>query len=156
MSGLRAYTTGENLNSSMVMGLKDFTLFNDIDIPSYPTAGGMLLRVIHELYKTQGQVVVLIDDYDKPILDNMTDLGSANDMREILRSFYTTLKSCDQYLRFVMLTGISRFSKMGVFSAMNNLNDISQMNVTVNTQQELEDCFDDRITDVAERLKCVR
>ena len=147
MSGLRAYTTGEELNSSIVMGLEDFTLFNDIDVPSDPTAGGMLLRVIHKLYKTQGQVVVLIDEYDKPILDNLT-------------KFYTTLKSCDKYLRFVMLTGISRFSKVGVFSAMNNLNDISSDerygDIVGYTQQELEDCFDDGITDVAERLKFSR
>ena len=66
MSGLRAYTTS-------VMGLEDFTLLNDLYVPTNTTSGGMLLRVIHKLYKTQGQVVVLIDKYDKPILDNLTD-----------------------------------------------------------------------------------
>ena len=155
MSGLRAYTTGEDLNSAIVMGLEDFILFNDLDIPSDPTAGGMLLRVIHKLYKTQGQVVVLIDEYDKPILDNLTDLGRANEMREVLRSFYTTLKSCDKYLRFVMLTGISKFSKVGVFSAMNNLLDISMIDeyggIVGYTQLELEYYFADWLNIIAER-----
>lgn len=50
----------------------------------------------------------------------------ANEMRKVLRSFYTVLKSCDEYLRFMFITGTLRFCKMGVFSAMNNLEDISQ------------------------------
>ena len=54
---------------------------------------------------------MLIDEYDKPILDNLEDLDKTKEMREVLRSFYVILKSCDEYLRFVMLTGISKFSK---------------------------------------------
>ncbi len=109
------------------------------------TLNGMFIDLLVEIYKTQGQAVVLINEYDKPILDNLTDLARANEMREVLRSFYTTLKSCDKYLRFVMLTGISKFSKMGVFSAMNNLLDISMMtkygDMVGYTQEELEDKF---------------
>ena len=70
-------------------------------------------------------MVVLIDEYDKPILDNLNDLSLADEMRKVLRSFYGVLKSCDEYLRFTFITGISKFSKMGVFSALNNLEDIS-------------------------------
>ena len=67
------------------------------------TAGRMLLRTIYRLYKQHGYAVILINEYDKPILDNLSD----------------------EYLHFVLITGISKFSKMGVFSAMNNLEDIS-------------------------------
>ena len=147
MSGLRAYSSGEELNLVIVKGLEDFNLLNDIDVPVEQTAGGMLLRTIHTLYKQRGAVVVLVDEYDKPILDNLPNLKRANEMREVLRSFYTVLKSCDEFLRFVFITGISKFSKMGVFSAMNNLEDISMDrqygDIAGYTQTELECCFDD-------------
>ena len=64
MSGLRAYSSGEELNLSIVKGLEDFNLLNDINISLEGTAGGMLLRTIHKLYKQRGAVVVLIDEYD--------------------------------------------------------------------------------------------
>lgn len=120
----------------------------------------MLEELIEELCNRYEQVIVLIDEYDKPILDNLTDFVKVNEIREVLRSFYTTLKSCDKYLRFVMLTGISKFSKMGVFSAMNNLNDISMDerygDLVGYTQQELEDCFGDILIEIASRLKLSR
>ena len=81
-------------------------------------------------------------------------------MREVLHSFYTTLKSCDEYLRFVMLMGISKFSKVGVFSAMNNLLDISMMenygDIAGYTQQELEYYFDGWLKFIAEQEKFCR
>ncbi|MBQ3455638.1 MAG: AAA family ATPase, partial [Synergistaceae bacterium] len=147
MSGLRAYSSGEELNLAIVKGLEDFNLLNDRNISLEGTAGGMLLRTIHKLYKQRGAVVVLIDEYDKPILDNLSDVRKANEMQEVLRSFYTVLKSCDEYLRFVFITGISKFSKMGVFSAMNNLEDISMDkscgDIAGYTQSELEYYFAD-------------
>lgn len=71
------------------------------------------------------QVVILIDEYDKPLTDNLTNLAEAEKIRDVLRGFYTLIKSMDAYLRFVFITGISRFSKVGLFSAMNNLTDIT-------------------------------
>ena len=96
--------------------------------------------------KKQCRVVILIDEYDKPILDNITKLKKANEMREEIRSFYTMIKSCDDYLHFVFITGISKFSKSGVFSAMNNLVDnISMLKrcgyIVGYTQNELEENF---------------
>ena len=76
---------------------------------------GALIDLIEETYAVNGHVVVLIDEYDKLILDNLSDLKKTDEIREVLRSFYTVLKSCDEYLRFVFITGISKFSKMGVF-----------------------------------------
>lgn len=71
------------------------------------------------------QVVVLIDEYDKPILDNIDNLPEAGRIRDTLKQFYTVLKSLDQYIRFVFITGISKFSKVGVFSGLNNLTDLT-------------------------------
>ncbi len=81
-------------------------------------------------------------------------------MREVLRSFYVTLKSCDKYLRFVMLTGISKFSKAGVFSALNNLEDISMDerygDIAGYTQSELENYFSGWIDNFSDRMKLTR
>jgi hypothetical protein len=72
-----------------------------------------------------GKVVVLIDEYDKPIIDNIENIDLAIELRKILKGFYTIIKACDEYIRFVLLTGVSKFSKAGVFSGFNNLKDIS-------------------------------
>ena len=120
------------------------------------TTGGVFQDILEALFKSYGPVVVLIDEYDKPILDNIGDLEAADAMRRVLRSFYTVLKSCDEYLRFVMLTGISKFSKAGVFSAMNNLQDISMNrqygDIVGYTQTELEENFRDWIAATAQDL----
>ncbi len=74
---------------------------------------------------TETTVVVLIDEYDKPILDALPDIAHSAIMRSELRSFYGVLKDADPYLRFVFLTGVSKFSKAGVFSGLNQLNDLT-------------------------------
>jgi hypothetical protein len=71
------------------------------------------------------KVVLLVDEYDKPILDNIEDTAVATAMREGLRDFYSVIKAADPYLRFVLLTGVSKFSKVSLFSGLNNLRDIS-------------------------------
>ena len=70
-------------------------------------------------------VVVLVDEYDKPILDNLDDPATAREMRDGLRNFYSVLKDADAHLKFVFLTGVSKFSKVSLFSGLNNLTDIT-------------------------------
>ncbi len=99
------------------------------------------------------QVVLLIDEYDKPILDNINDLPTAQAVRDTLKSFYTTVKSLDAYLRFVFITGISKFSRVGIFSGMNHLNDIT-MNSHFGTllgitDGEIRDYFGEHIAQIA-------
>ena len=129
--------------------LKDVAEDNKLLIEDERTCDELLRKIIRLLQKKYGSVVILIDEYDKPILDNITNIEKANEMREILRSFYTMIKSCDDYLRFVFITGISKFSKTGVFSAMNNLVDISMLkrygDIVGYTQNELEDNFNEWI-----------
>ncbi|WP_456386723.1 ATP-binding protein [Desulfolithobacter sp.] len=76
-------------------------------------------------HKYQQKTVILIDEYDKPILDHITDRETARTNRDRLKGFYSIIKDLDEYIRFVMITGVSRFSKMNLFSGLNNLNDIT-------------------------------
>ena len=83
-------------------------------------------RLIRELHERSGrQVVVLVDEYDKPILDSLADPEVARANRNFLRSLYGVIKDCDEHIRFCLLTGVSRFSKAGLFSGLNNLRDIT-------------------------------
>lgn len=71
------------------------------------------------------KTVILIDEYDKPILDFITDRERARFNRDRLKGFYSIIKDLDEYVRFVLITGVSKFAKMNLFSGLNNLNDIS-------------------------------
>ena len=75
--------------------------------------------------QTGKQVVVLIDEYDKPLLQAVLDENLLDEYRKILKAFYGVLKSADRYLRFVFLTGVTKFAQVSVFSDLNQLNDIS-------------------------------
>lgn len=72
-------------------------------------------------------VVVLIDEYDAPFLNVMNEPERLQRFREIMREFYSPLKACEEYLRFVFITGISKFSQLSIFSELNNLNNISML-----------------------------
>jgi hypothetical protein len=108
-------------------------------------------RELIEKLSKKGQVVILIDEYDKPIIDHLTNLELAKEMREILKGFYTIIKANDEYIRFVLLTGVSKFSKSGVFSGLNNLEDISMdrkfSSMLGITDKELKNNFQEYILD---------
>lgn len=90
------------------------------------SAGGRLMQLIRSTREKSGQpVVVLVDEYDKPILDNIEDPERATAMREGLKDLYSVLKDADPHLKFVFLAGVSKFSKVSLFSGLNNLNDIT-------------------------------
>ncbi|MBU1754308.1 ATP-binding protein [bacterium] len=102
--------------------------------------------------KYKERVVVLIDEYDKPILDNIETPEIAQQMREELKNLYSVLKSTDAYIKFVMLTGVSKFSKVSLFSGLNNLMDITlderYATICGYTQNDLETVFKEYLVDV--------
>jgi len=116
----------------------------------YDEAFDELLTKLSEINK----VVVLIDEYDKPIIDNIESKELAVEFREILKGFYTIIKACDEYIRFVLLTGVSKFSRAGVFSGLNNLEDISMdarySSLLGITREEMEVSFKEYIDQFAE------
>jgi hypothetical protein len=115
----------------------------------------LLIERIYE--ESRKQVVILIDEYDKPVLDNIEKREEIERIREVLKGFYTTLKGLDGYIylynlgitylvvRFVLVTGVSKFSKVSLFSGLNQLEDMSLSkeygNICGYTQEELEFYF---------------
>ena len=82
-----------------------------------------LIRLAYE--KTGQRVVILIDEYDKPMLQAIGNEDLQKEYRETLKAFYGVMKSMDKYIRFALLTGVTKFGKVSVFSDLNNLDDIS-------------------------------
>ena len=115
--------------------------------------GLMLQNLIIEVSERYNkQVVVLIDEYDKPILDVIEDRKHAEEIRKTLKSFYSVLKALDKYIRFVLVTGVSKFAKVSLFSGLNQLKDISldkrYGDICGYTQEELENYFKEYLDNV--------
>ncbi len=97
-----------------------------LPLPDPTDVAGGFARIIREAASKHGQrTVLLIDEYDKPILDNLDSPEIAAEMREGLKNIYSVIKGADPHLRFVLLTGVSKFSKVSLFSGLNNLRDIT-------------------------------
>ena len=109
----------------------------------------LILRVTEKYGK---KAVVLIDEYDKPILDNINRPDVAAEIRKELKNFYSVLKDADPYLKFCFLTGVTKFSKVSIFSGLNNLEDITispdYATICGYTQEEFERTFADRLEGV--------
>ncbi|ODN30445.1 ATP-binding protein [Fervidobacterium thailandense] len=122
-SGL--FKTQSDLEEKMNNVLKFNAIQYDLDL-SGNNIVSRFENLLMSLYgKTKKSIVVLIDEYEKPVLDNITNPEKAKEMREILRGFYSVLKDYTGIIRFLLITGLTKFTKMGVFSALNNLEDIS-------------------------------
>ncbi len=133
---------------------------NEIKFENEVRHVGLLLKnLIIEIDKRyKKQVVVLIDEYDKPILDVIEERKEAEEVRKTLKSFYSVLKGLDRYIKFVLVTGVSKFAKVSLFSGLNQLEDISLSkeygDICGYTQEELEYYFKEYLDNVnIEELK---
>ena len=94
--------------------------------PIMTTTGSRFKNIITAAYQRTGKgVVILVDDYDKPLVSNIDNEAQKEEFRNILKPIYANLKGCDRYIRLAILTGVSRFSRLSIFSDLNNLRDIS-------------------------------
>jgi len=112
------------------------------------------MALIKAIANQKGKVILLIDEYDKPIIDYLgAEIEEAKKNRNILKSFYSVIKDCDPYIEFLIITGVSKFSKVSIFSELNNLTDITFHNrystLTGITQEELEENFKEEIEEMA-------
>lgn len=110
-------------------------------------------ELLRHLSAEQGKVVLLIDEYDKPLIDYLDQPERAREHQRIFKSFYSIIKDSDPYLEFLLITGVSKFSKFSIFSDLNNLQDITlhpkYATLTGYTQEELEDYFSDYLQEAA-------
>ncbi|KAA0259107.1 ATP-binding protein [Deferribacter autotrophicus] len=142
----------ENLKSLIISLIRNYSEKEGITIKEE-----LLNKQFYELIeklsvKYAQKVVVLIDEYDKPILDRIEDREKAIEIREELKNFYSVLKDADEFLKFVFITGVSKFNKVSIFSGLNQLNDITldaeYSTICGYTQHDLETVFFDRLEGV--------
>lgn len=114
-----------------------------------------LIQTAHD--KFQRNAVLLVDEYDKPLLNSIHDKQLLSDISTELKSFYGVVKSMDQYIRFAMFTGVARFSKVSIFSDLNNLLDISLSeaynSICGISETELIEHFSQTIQEMADRKR---
>jgi len=121
------YNAPNDIRDSVLAQLELIEHAAGLDPDQTKGAGPLRLqKVIYYLHQTTGQrVVILVDEYDKPILDVLDDPEQARANRECLRGYYSIIKDSAEHVRFVFVTGVSMFSKASLFSDLNNLKDIS-------------------------------
>ena len=143
------------LQQSLKFHLNEIAEQYGVKLPASLSVFDRLNKLITQLAKNNQKVVVLIDEYDKPLIDQIHRPEIALENREILKQFYGILKVQDANIRFVLLTGVSKFSKVSVFSGLNNLRDISlstdYATLLGYTQQELTDYFSLEIDSLAQK-----
>ena len=146
-------TTVEDFNTITLSILKDNQKRLEIECQDKDDAWLCFYELLRLTYKKYNKkVVVLIDEYDKPMLDNITNKKIAKEIRDKLRNFYAVIKGSDQYIQFVLLTGVSKFSKVNLFSELNHLLDISlderYATICGYTQKDIETHFLDYLEGV--------
>ena len=154
--GAGSYDTNERLKErldSLVSGFEERFQIKK----SFSDAGERLNSIITSIYNITGKpVVILIDEYDKPILDALYTEDEEKNRQE-LRNFYSPLKDCDAYIRFLFITGITKVSHVNIFSGLNQLNDISMAedfsSLCGISESELDKYFAPEIEELSKKFK---
>ena len=148
IDGLRpaAYRSPEGVENSVAARLAAIERAAGVQ-PRYETPPERFRHLIHALHEASGRrVAVLVDEYDKPILEALDDPELAKANRDFLRGFYGTVKSADAHVRFSFFTGVSKFTRVSLFSDLNNLTDITLdpgfANVCGYTEADLDEVFE--------------
>ncbi|SOC04013.1 ATP-binding protein [Pseudobutyrivibrio ruminis] len=141
----------DSLNAHLKRWEKEYG--NEDEEASLPERFQNLLINVYEKEKIRS--VVLIDEYDKPLLDVVDNDELQNHNKEVFKAFFSTLKSCDEYIHFIFITGVSKFHKVSIFSDLNQLNDISLSQdfsgICGITKEEIEEYFYEEVKQLSER-----
>ena len=150
--------TPEKLNGFLIRRVEACAQLHGITLPHHEQAGEAFDSLIVEMSRTE-RVVILVDEYDKPILDNLSS-PELPKLQETLRSFYSPIKANNALERFVLVTGVSKFCHVSLFSDLNNLTDLTMAPETATlfgyTQREIEENFGDRLDDACRQLRLTR
>ncbi|WP_034490336.1 ATP-binding protein [Butyrivibrio fibrisolvens] len=122
------------------------------------TLAARFQHLLKRAYSQTGKrCVILVDEYDKPLIENMDNSDHENHNKEVFKGFFSTLKSYDEYIQFVFITGVTKFSKVSIFSDLNQLKDISlskqYAGICGITEKEIEETFADEIKSLAKEQK---
>ena len=143
-----------SLHSMIDNNLSEYEKLYQVEPKETDSYSTRLTNIIQTARKQTGeQVVVLIDEYDAPMLDTMSDLELKKKVRNQVRDLYSPLKAQSQHLWFVFLTGITKFSQLSIFSELNNLTDISMdrrfVEICGITEKEIHENFDNEVAELA-------
>ncbi len=156
-------STLKNVDIQLIASKLDGLLSNYEKIygrnPANITSGDRLANLITTAHEQTGlKTVVIIDEYDAPMLDVLHDNERIAEVRKIMQEFYAPLKACDADLRFVFITGITKFSQLSIFSVINNLTNVSMQPeysaICGITENELHTVFEEDIAMLAEEYEC--
>jgi hypothetical protein len=149
-------TSPEIIDKELMYLLQEYAQHYQVALTAESAEGCFrgIIKALHE--KFNRKTVILIDEYDKPITDNLLDKENLNSFIRTVHDFYQVMKGSDDHIQFVFLTGVSKFAGLSVFSALNNITDISldpdYAAICGYSQQELEVNFDAHINSVAQRM----
>ncbi|MDR2616942.1 MAG: AAA family ATPase [Endomicrobium sp.] len=156
------YKSGKELELSLNIFLDDTAKSNGVSVTESVLISVKFRQLIEQLHKVTGErIVILIDEYDKPMIDSLNKgKGIHQEIKESLHDFYQVIKAGDEHIQFVLLTGVSQFSGLSIFSGLNNLNNITMNSkygsICGYTQEELERDFKEHIEYTAKELKMTR
>ena len=155
----------KHVDKDKLMNLLDFMLTEHERTLGIDAAGTdpnlRLTNLIKRAYEQTGRkVVVLIDEYDAPLLDVVHERENLGVLRDVMRNFYSPLKACDPYLRYVFLTGITKFSQLSIFSELNNIKNISMDEpyaaICGITEEEIKEQMSYDLDLLAEKMQIMR
>jgi hypothetical protein len=155
------YSSSDELKSSLNKFVELTAEDNNVMIDKELPLSMKFAQLIEKLHKKAGErVVILVDEYDKPLIDNLSKEGIYPEVKRTLHDFYQVIKASDEHERFVFMTGVSQFSGLSIFSGLNNLNNITMDNkyggICGYTQEELESSFKEYIGSVSQEMGMTR
>ena len=157
LSVAKGKETTEELSRSLMLLLSQSPYFEGN--LSEKTPGEKLMGMITRANAQTGkQVVVIIDEYDSPLLDQLHEKTILDDMRKVMQEFYQPLKANERFIKFCFITGITKFSQLSIFSTINNLKDVT-LNPRFSaicgiTEEEVKTCFSEEIESMAAKFGC--
>ena len=158
LSNAKGQGTAEALKAKLMLLLKDLTEIYEKDEEEV-TPGGLLAGIIKRAYRQTGkQVVVIIDEYDAPLLEVLHESSTLDDKRTVMQEFYQPLKASEALIKFCFITGITKFSQLSIFSTINNLKNVTMLPqfsaICGITEHEVKTVMSDGIKTMAAKYDC--